>query len=438
MKREGTISRWAMLLLIGVSITQLAQGQGAKRLTGTAFVVDANGYLLTAAHVVKGAVKVEVTLGDKTYNAAVVATDEKRDLALLEIKAKGLPALPLGNSNGVEVGEEVRAFGFPLTSVLGEGVKVTRGIVSGIETKDAQRVFQIDAPINPGNSGGPLVNEKGEVIAVINAKLAGTLISNIAFAVPVNYAKTMLRDNGVGFASEGSKTKLDGPALVGHVSPAVALLTVNAKDGTTTHPTSTPAPALRPTERLNPQDGSTMVFVPAGDFIMGSDDGIQLEKPAHRVYLDDFWIDKYEVTNEQYAKFLDSIKRTGDHSKCFQGEPANKDHTPHYWNDTKFNAAKQPVGAWTGMTLMLTRRGQGNACQRRRSGRRRRGVPTDASIRGGTSGMAAAAVGQAIQAARRKRWAVSLLGQALMGHWTWRGMSGSGARIGMRVIQARV
>lgn len=133
----------------------MAQEQG--RPAGTAFVVHPDGYLLTAAHVVKDAVKVEVVIGEKSYSATVLGVDEKRDLALLQIQAKNLSVLSLGNSNAVQVGEEVRVFGFPLASALGDSVKVTRGTVSGIVTKEAQRVFQMDAAVNPGNSGGPLV-----------------------------------------------------------------------------------------------------------------------------------------------------------------------------------------------------------------------------------------------------------------------------------------
>jgi hypothetical protein len=113
-------------LLVGLLVAiQASLGQEAQKPTGTGFVVDANGYLLTCEHVVRDAAKVEVVIGEKTYEAAILVTDEKHDLALLEIKAKGLPSCRVGNSNKVEVGEEVRAFGFPLASVLGTSVKVT-------------------------------------------------------------------------------------------------------------------------------------------------------------------------------------------------------------------------------------------------------------------------------------------------------------------------
>jgi len=194
------------MLVVGFGVALAATVMAQEtRSTATAFVVHPDGYLLTAAHVVKDASKVDVAIGGQRYEATVLGVDEKPDLALLHIKAKGLPALPLGNSNAVERVEEVRAFGFLLSSVLGDSVKVTRGTVSGIETKVAQKVFQIDAAVNPGNSGGPLVNEKGEVISIINAKLAGVAVSNVGFTVPINYAKPLLRDEGVEFVTEGAK-----------------------------------------------------------------------------------------------------------------------------------------------------------------------------------------------------------------------------------------
>jgi S1-C subfamily serine protease len=212
----------------------VAQGDGKP--AGTGFVVHSDGFLLTAAHVIKDAARVEVVIGDKRHDANILAMDESRDLALLQIKAKSLPTLPLGDSNTVEVGEEVRVFGFPLAGALGDSVKVTRGTISGIETKGGEKIFQIDAAINPGNSGGPLVNDGSKVIGVIQAKLIGAIVSNVGFSVPINYAKLLLQNKGLGFGTQGAKSKLDGAMLVRRVIPAAALLMVTLQ----------PIPALTP------------------------------------------------------------------------------------------------------------------------------------------------------------------------------------------------
>jgi predicted Zn finger-like uncharacterized protein len=199
--------------------------------TGTGFVVHATGYLVTCAHVVADASKIDVALGGKTYRARVVAVDSDNDLAVIKIDANDLPALPLANSDAAEVGQEVRALGFPLSDVLGKDLKATRGTISGIGRNDGRRRLQIDVPINPGNSGGPLVTEAGEVIGVNSAKLVGEGISNISFSAPSNEAKRLLSGKGVPFTAGAGGAKLEGPALVRRVSPSVALLTCTVRPG---------------------------------------------------------------------------------------------------------------------------------------------------------------------------------------------------------------
>jgi S1-C subfamily serine protease len=204
-------------------------GSQAGKGTGTAFVVAANGYLLTCAHVVENAEKIDVALGGKNYEAKVVAVDEANDIALLRIEAQGLRFLPLFESENVEVGQDIRVMGFPMSSELGENIKVTRGIVTGINLKQDVKRFQVDAAVNPGNSGGPMVNEKGEVVAIADSKLAGVLVSNVAFGVPSNYARKLLDQKKVTYSVGTSAAKAEGPELVKRVSPAVALVTVTAR-----------------------------------------------------------------------------------------------------------------------------------------------------------------------------------------------------------------
>jgi serine protease Do len=137
-----------------------------------------------------------------------------------------LPALSLGNSDAAETGAEVRALGFPLASLLGDNLKVTRGTLSGVNKYGKGKIFQIDAAINPGNSGGPLVTETGTVIGINRAKLAGASISNVGFATPVNEAKRLMSSKDVTFTTEDDGARLDGPMLVKRTSPAIALITV--------------------------------------------------------------------------------------------------------------------------------------------------------------------------------------------------------------------
>lgn len=240
-----------------ISTRGVAQGKMVAQ--GTAFVVNSNGYLVTNVHVIKDEEKVQVILGDRTYEATVLSMDEKHDLAVLQIKAKGLTSLPLTDSNAVKVGQEVRAFGFPMASILGDSLKVTRGTVSGIENRDTTKVLQIDAAVNHGNSGGPLVNERGEVVGVVYQRFEGNIVGS-ADAMPINYVKTLLRDEGVEFTTTGAPATLSGPDLVDRVSPSVAMVLTTLKSVARLHLDSDPSGAkvfiddLEQKDKLTPCD----------------------------------------------------------------------------------------------------------------------------------------------------------------------------------------
>ena len=108
-----------------------------------------------------------------------------------------------------------------------------------------------------------------------------------------------------------------------------------------TVPASTP-PAPPPI-LVNGKDGSSMILVEAGEFTFGYARGAPNELPQQRIYLAAYYIDRLEITNAQYAKFLEHVRRKSDHSKCCKGEPPNKDHTPRFWNDPKYNKPDLPV-----------------------------------------------------------------------------------------------
>ena len=182
---------------------------------GTGFIVRGDGYIVTNAHVVQGADRIEVTLFDKhVYAAEIVGLDPTTDVALLRIDADNLPGLRLGDSDEARVGEWVLAVGNP---GFGGGAStldftVTSGIISAkgrplnilgefVETEDGRALFaiedfiQTDAVINPGNSGGPLVNLRGEVIGINTAIASGTgFYQGYGFAVPMNLARRVVAD----------------------------------------------------------------------------------------------------------------------------------------------------------------------------------------------------------------------------------------------------
>ncbi len=176
--------------------------------TGSGFVIDKQGHILTNAHVVEGAGKVQVSFADdKTVDAEVLGRDESTDVALLKVNPDGvdLKPLTLGDSSKVQVGDAVVAIGNP----FGLDRTVTTGIVSALQRQleapngfSISNVIQTDAAINPGNSGGPLLDSFGRVIG-INSQIAtggaGGGSVGIGFAVPINTVKKIsdqLKDKG--------------------------------------------------------------------------------------------------------------------------------------------------------------------------------------------------------------------------------------------------
>jgi S1-C subfamily serine protease len=163
-----------------------------ERGTGSGFIIDPEGLILTNAHVIEGADQVLVTLKDgREFAGDVLGVDALTDLAVIRVEAEDLPVVTLGNSEQLRPGEWAIAIGNP----LGLDNTVTAGIISGTGRSSAQirvpdkRVsfIQTDAAINPGNSGGPLLNEVGEVIGVNTAIIGGA--QGLGFAIPINTAR---------------------------------------------------------------------------------------------------------------------------------------------------------------------------------------------------------------------------------------------------------
>jgi serine protease Do len=159
-----------------------------NRGVGSGFIIEANGYILTNAHVVDGADTIYVTLTDKReFKAKLIGADKRTDVALVKIEATGLPRLMVGDSSRVRVGEWVLAIGSP----FGLENTVTAGIVSAKsrDTGDYLPFIQTDVAVNPGNSGGPLINTRGEVIGInsqIFSRSGGYM--GISFAIPMDEA----------------------------------------------------------------------------------------------------------------------------------------------------------------------------------------------------------------------------------------------------------
>jgi serine protease Do len=189
---------------------------------GSGVIASPDGYIVTNGHVVADADEIVVRLSDHSeHKATVVGVDAQTDLALLKIDGQGLPALPFGDSDRLEVGEPVMAIGNP----FGLEQTVTTGIVSAKErfigSGPYDDFIQTDASINPGNSGGPLVDTRGTLVGIntaIFSQTGGSVV--IGFAIPVNLAKDVLR-----------QLRDRGQVVRGYLGVAVTPLTPEAQKG---------------------------------------------------------------------------------------------------------------------------------------------------------------------------------------------------------------
>jgi putative serine protease PepD len=277
------------------SVVQIKVNTSQGQATGSGFVIDKRGLLVTNNHVVagaEGAVRVLFVDG-KTATAKVMGTSSSYDLAVLKVNAKNLSALPLGNSDSIVVGDPVIAIGSP----LGLSGTVTSGIISaknrpvtagerGTNENSYINAIQTDAAINPGNSGGPLVDLDGEVIGV-NSAIA-TLGSSVGgesgnigvgFAIPINQARRTIEQ----LINKGAaQFPIIGASLDGSFEgPGARIATDSAADGTPPLTSGGPAEraGLRPGDVITAIDGKEVAD--SGELIVA----IRSHRPGETVTL---------------------------------------------------------------------------------------------------------------------------------------------------------
>jgi S1-C subfamily serine protease len=237
--------------------------------TGSGFVIDESGDILTNAHVVEGATKVTVDLGEKAYDAKILGRDTSSDVALLKINAdkKALHPLALGDSSELNVGDPVVAIGNP----FGLDRTVTTGIVSALQRKieapngfTIENVIQTDAAINPGNSGGPLIDGRGRVVG-INSQIAtagGNGNIGIGFAVPINTAKKIAEQLKKQGSVQHAYLGITGVSITSTMSASLNLPTdkgvlIQAVTG--------------PSKKAGVKGGDTQVTLGGSDLVLGGD-----------------------------------------------------------------------------------------------------------------------------------------------------------------------
>jgi S1-C subfamily serine protease len=201
--------------------------QVASKSLGSGFLVNDDGFILTNFHVVSGSSRIQVTLSDQTrYTARALDTDRSDDLALIKIDPKKkLPALRLGDSDHIQVGQKVLAIGNP----FGLEGTLTTGVVSSIGraiqsegNSQLEGMIQTDAAINGGNSGGPLLDSSGDVIG-INTAILGETNLGIGFAMPINRAKALLSDYQAGRITERPRVGITTEYVAGDLAEALDL-----------------------------------------------------------------------------------------------------------------------------------------------------------------------------------------------------------------------
>ena len=186
---------------------------GTGDLLGSGFIISKDGRIVTNLHVIKdlNAARVQLANGEVFDSLSVVATDNLRDLAIIQIAGFNLAALDLGNSDAVAPGEPVVIVGSP----LGLEGTITAGVLSAIrDSGEGFKVLQTDAASNPGNSGGPLVNNKGQAIGVVSFKLLSS--EGLNFAIPINYVRGLLNALHPPMTLEQMRSSLVGAASMGH------------------------------------------------------------------------------------------------------------------------------------------------------------------------------------------------------------------------------
>ncbi|GEM_PF-4068087 len=182
--------RTVTAVLPGRTVTQTSSGSG--------WIINGDGLIVTNNHVIADATSIEITLADgRTFPSLAVQTDATSDLAVVKINARNLPSLKTGDSDKLQVGQPVAAVG----NAVGRGLNMTGGWVSRVNNsivfsdgRSFSGLIGTDAAINPGNSGGPLINTSGEVVGITNAKLVRAGVEGIGYAISINNALKIINN----------------------------------------------------------------------------------------------------------------------------------------------------------------------------------------------------------------------------------------------------
>ncbi|OFV96286.1 MAG: hypothetical protein A3F68_09710 [Acidobacteria bacterium RIFCSPLOWO2_12_FULL_54_10] len=272
--------------------------------SGSGFLIDDKGHIVTNNHVVSGARSIEVTLSDQSrHTAKLVGRDRLSDLAVIQITdRKSFPYVKLGDSDHLQVGQKVLAIGNP----FGFQGTLTTGVISalGRNIRDEQGqlledLIQSDAAINPGNSGGPLLNSRGEVIGINTAIVGPGSNIGIGFAIPVNIAKGIVTD----LLQEG-RVRRGYLGVVGReLTPDIAnLLKLPVTQGLLVFQVAPRGPA----ERAGIQPGQQLVLIGNEQFVIGGDVIVDIDGNATASSID---VNRYVLKKKPGEKIAVTLYR---------------------------------------------------------------------------------------------------------------------------------
>jgi S1-C subfamily serine protease len=206
--------------------------ENAKGITGTGFFVS-NGILLTNYHVVKDSNKIFIIYNNKKYNATILSKDKTNDIAILKTDINNQIYLPLANYPEIQKGDDVISMGYPLVQLQGNELKATFGHINALSGIQGDfRFFQIDNPTQPGNSGSPLLNQYGEVIGLVSARLnqettlkySGTLSQNVNYALKIDYILPLIKHNKIKNKTLTYKKRLKNKDIIKKYEKSVVLI----------------------------------------------------------------------------------------------------------------------------------------------------------------------------------------------------------------------
>jgi serine protease Do len=282
----------SVVFISAVSVASVHPGERVGTVVGSGVLMDREGLILTNSHVVFGRRAISVTLDNGyTTPAKLLGADPIFDVAVLRIPVPeaGLPQATLGDSDALQVGEEVIAIGNP----MGLEQTLTRGVISGIDRLLSEfplnlmlPLIQTDAAINPGNSGGPLVNRCGEVVGLTSALLADA--KNIGFAIPINVVKQVLPQ----LVQQGRVMRpwlgVNGKVIGKEVQDLLKLPLVDGFLVETIEPGS-------PAAKAGLHEGELLIAISGEEFLFGGD----IITAANGKELDD---------TEKFAQFVRTLK----------------------------------------------------------------------------------------------------------------------------------